>query len=109
MIVNEVCKMIVNEVCKMIVNEVCKMIVKGCLEQDKQADFDRIMKKDLNYLTLVNALKELSEYLHRYHKSKCLVLANRFDTPMCETYSRGYYAEAKEFFGKMFSMLFNIC
>lgn len=61
---------------------------------------------DMDDVTAQDALKNLSDYLSRYHQKKVLILLDEYDTPMQEAYLGGYWDEFTEFIRSMFNATF---
>lgn len=75
------------------------------LEGQEKVDFKQIIQRDPTYLHLDTSLQSLSYYLTRYHQAKCVVLIDEYDAPLDSAFNGGFYDDANDFFGGMFSRL----
>ena len=70
------------------------------LSDFEQIEFMDILYKRASEVTYENSIKQLSEYLYRYHKQKIVVLIDEYDTPI----QAGY----KEFYNEVVSFMRNL-
>ena len=70
------------------------------LSDFEQVEFMDILYKRASEVTCENSIKQLSEYLYRYHKQKVVVLIDEYDTPI----QAGY----KEFYNEVVSFMRNL-
>ena len=70
--------------------------------------FDQIYSVVLKDGITTNALLYLSKYLKDYHKSKCIILIDKYDHPLDVAYQHGYYEEACNFFASLFEKLLKV-
>lgn len=57
-------------------------------------DIINLKASDVDYIA---AIKELSEYLSKFHGENCIILIDEYDTPLQEGYLKGYYDEILNF------------
>jgi hypothetical protein len=57
-------------------------------------DIINLKASDVDYIA---AIKELSEYLAKFHGENCIILIDEYDTPLQEGYLKGYYDEILNF------------
>ena len=70
------------------------------LEKEERVFFQRIIDKEATAEELEQSLQQLSEFLHRYHGEKTLILIDEYDTPIHEAYfskDSGYYKDMIKF------------
>ena len=61
------------------------------LSEEQQSVYRRILRKEGNFAELSNALRQLVEYLGRYHQQKVWLLIDEYDSPIQSAYLHGYY------------------
>ena len=71
------------------------------LDDFEKADFRRILWKDesLSAAFLKDSLQQLSAYLTKYHKSRCVILVDEYDAPLESAHHNGFFKEARDFLG----------
>lgn len=57
-------------------------------------DIVNLKASEVNY---ISAIKELSEYLSKYHGENCIILIDEYDTPLQQGYLKGYFEEILAF------------
>jgi len=67
------------------------------LRVEERAYFEGIVKLSAGQSDYEDSLKQLSDYLARYHNQKVILLIDEYDTPIQAGYVNGYYAEAVGF------------
>jgi hypothetical protein len=80
------------------------------LDDDEKTLFRRIKSNDETvYQPLLElSLKKLSGYLTQYHNSPCVILIDEYDVPLESAYHKGFFEEARAFFGGLFSALLKV-
>ena len=81
------------------------------LESDKIYDFEKEQIKDIlwckeNETTLKSSIKNLSEYLSRHFDKKVMLFLDEYDVPLQNSYEKGYYEKAVEFFKTFYRVTF---
>ena len=59
--------------------------------------FQKIIEGSAEKTDYEQALKKLSDYLLRYHKTRVIILIDEYDTPILSGYTHGYYDEVISF------------
>jgi len=72
------------------------------LYEDEKIEFNRILNKTAKTTDYQNSIKNLSEYLTRYHKSKVVILIDEYDTPIQAGYNK-FYTEVVSFMRNLLS------
>ncbi|MCB1193518.1 MAG: AAA family ATPase [Leptospiraceae bacterium] len=97
---------------KYIVAEIVKIYSKNdyllegnLLKQHEKNDFNTILNEKADIAKYGNSLRQLSEYLHRYHKEKVVILVDEYDTPIQSGYNR-YYDDVVPFMRNLLSGAF---
>ena len=72
--------------------------IKGKLSTRKQKKFDLILMEEANLSSWKNSLANLTNYLYDYYGKKVVVLIDEYDQPIINSYIKGYYEEAVDFF-----------
>ena len=65
--------------------------------------FDAVLRGTPTTLQAKDALRKLSQHLHRRHQQPVVILIDEYDTALHEAFARGYYREAVDFFRGMLS------
>ncbi len=60
------------------------------LEEYEKNEFKDILSKKVSKAILEKSIKQLSEYLYRYHKEKVVILIDEYDTPIHSGYKKFY-------------------
>jgi hypothetical protein len=76
-----------------IYGEFMHLVGRGLLSEEEEGTFHRIIRKTASDEELQRSLGELCEYLHRFHKTKVLLLIDEYDTPMQASFLNGYWKE----------------
>src|SRR6266545_2178785 len=71
--------------------------------------FDRIFSGTATNGDMTFSLRNLSQYLRKYHGQKCIVLVDEYDHPLSTAYQNNYYKEACGFFHVMLESLLKVC
>ena len=74
------------------------LLESDALEQEEKENFDNILKLKAAPSAYELALKDLSQYLHKYHKEKPVILIDEYDTPIHTAFEAGYYYDTISFF-----------
>ena len=69
----------------------------GCLEKYQEETYNQILAGQGEDFIYSIALKELLEYLYRYHKEKVILLIDEYDVPIQSAYFGKYYDEVINF------------
>ena len=75
------------------------------LSDFEQIEFNDILHKRASEVTYENSIKQLSEYLYRYHKKEVLILIDEYDTPIQAGYKK-FYNEVISFMRNLLSGAF---
>jgi len=67
------------------------------LGTEERTYFEGIVKLNARQSDYEDSLKQLSDYLARYHNQKVILLIDEYDTPIQAGYVNGYYAEVVGF------------
>ncbi len=62
--------------------------------------------QEIDDVTLIRALYDLSAMLHRHYHAPCIIIVDEYDTPIQQGYSNGYYQETIDFMRNFFSYAF---
>ena len=81
------------------------------LKSDKIYEFEKEKIMDILYAredenVLKNSVRDLSEYLSRYHNKPVILLLDEYDVPLQNAYIEGYYDEAVKFFKTFYGVTF---
>lgn len=76
-----------------------------CLSESEIKYFNR-MKSDMDEKDAPMALYQLSDFLYRYYGKKVIILLDEYDTPMQESYVKGYWDELVDFTRSLFNSTF---
>lgn len=79
------------------------IIVKEVLDEDELEEYIKIEKETANISEYKLALKKLTIYLERLYKQKTIVLIDEYDTPIDNSFNKGFYTEAIVFFRGMYT------
>jgi len=71
----------------------------------EKIEFNEILYKKASEVTYENSLKQLSEYLHRFHKQQVVILLDEYDTPIQAGYKK-FYEEVISFMRSLMSGAF---
>lgn len=72
-------------------------LTEGTLLNEKEKEYYRSVKADMDDSTAAVSLRNLSDYLCRYFGKKTIILLDEYDTPMQEAYVNGYRDEIVDF------------
>ncbi|MCT4618794.1 MAG: ATP-binding protein [Marinisporobacter sp.] len=79
------------------------LLEENFLEENERLIFKSILERKAKSVDFMSGLKLLSEYLHRYHKEKTVILIDEYDVPIQSGYIYGYYEKIIEFMRIFFS------
>jgi len=68
-------------------------------------EYNEILRKTANQTDYQNSIKQLSEYLQRYHNEKIIILVDEYDTPIQSGYGK-FYDEVVSFMRNLLSGAF---
>src|SRR6185312_6922955 len=71
--------------------------------------FDRILSRTATDEDMTFSLRNLSQYLRKYHGHKCIILVDEYDHPLDIAHQNNYIKEAHEFFRVMLESLLKVC
>ncbi|MCB1193246.1 MAG: AAA family ATPase [Leptospiraceae bacterium] len=60
------------------------------LSENQKFLYEKILSRNAKKTDYQNSLKQLSEYLHRYHKEQVVILVDEYDTPIQSGYKKFY-------------------
>jgi len=69
------------------------LLEKNLLTEIERKHFKEVMLETGSDVVYKNSLKNLIEYLYRYHRQKIIVLIDEYDTPIHTGYFEGYYKD----------------
>lgn len=72
-------------------------LTEGTLLNEKEKEYYRSVKADMDDSTAAVSLRNLSDYLCRYFGKKTIILLDEYDTPMQEAYVNRYWDEIVDF------------
>ncbi len=75
------------------------------LYKEEKIKYEKVLNETASETDFKNSIKRLSEYLHRYHKRKVIILIDEYDTPIQSAY-QDYYEEAVDFMRGLMSGAF---
>ena len=101
-----------NDCYELITNEITQLyrrfnylLKNDILEVYEKNDFNLIVNKKAKNTDYQNSIKQLSEYLERYHKEKVVILIDEYDTPIQSGYKK-FYDEVVPFMRNLLSGAF---
>ena len=101
-----------NDCYELIISEIVKsyrehryLIEGNVLYDDEKNDFNKILTEEGSNVKYQNSLKQLSEYLQRYHNEKIVILIDEYDTPIQSGYKK-FYNEVVPFMRNLLSGAF---
>ena len=81
-------------------------LLEGDLLTDKEKEYFRRVKWDMDEVTATAALHDLSNFLSRYYGKQVIILMDEYDTPMQEAYVNGFWDELTAFTRSLFNSAF---
>lgn len=66
------------------------------LEIEKE-EFNKVLSQKADIVLLSRAIRNLIEYLYKYHNKKVILLIDEYDVPIQEGYIKGYYEKVISF------------
>ena len=79
------------------------------LNESHRLKFDRILASTVTNEDITFSLRNLSQYLRKYHGQKCIILVDEYDHPLDIAHQNNYIKEAHEFFRDMLESLLKVC
>lgn len=74
-----------------------ELYISTLLDEDAKNYIDRMEKGTLSGVELQRSLLNLTHMLSFHHRSKVVILIDEYDTPIQQSYSKGFYREAVSF------------
>ena len=81
-------------------------LMKGDLLNEVEKKQYKSVLPDMSDAVAVKAIRNLMDYLSRYHGKNVIVLLDEYDTPLQEAYVYGYWQEMVEFIRELFNATF---
>ena len=78
---------------------------KDILYDFEKNKFEKILNETASETDYKRSLKQLSDYLHRYHKEKTVILIDEYDTPIHASHNK-YYKKTISFLRSLLSGAF---
>ena len=75
------------------------------LHDFEKDEYNKLLRKTANETDYQNSIKQLSEYLQRYHNEKVIILTDEYDTPIQAGYGK-FYDEVVSFMRNLLSGAF---
>ena len=63
------------------------------------------IRRGIDSINWKSSLFNLSRYLHKYYEKKVVILIDEYDQPIIDSYIKGYYEEAIDFFKSFYGMV----
>ncbi|KLO20845.1 hypothetical protein X275_11120 [Marinitoga sp. 1197] len=82
-------------------NELEKRYIRQILELEEIKGYTTEEKMSKEDILFESALKKLSEYLYKHHGKKAILLIDEYDTPIQQSYLKGYYEKFITFIGNV--------
>ena len=79
------------------------LLDEGALDGIDAEDFSAVLERRAGAVDLMDALRNLSRYLHAYHGEPAVVLIDEYDTPIHAGFAHGFSDDAVEFFRNLLS------
>ena len=67
------------------------MLETNALDEQQKDDFRAVSNGLADQIVYENSLKDLSEFLEKFHHKKPIILIDEYDTPINAGYDCGYY------------------
>lgn len=83
-----------------------EFLLEGNLLNEKEKDFFKNVTAEMENYVFSASLKTLSNYLYRYYGKKVIIILDEYDTPMQETYVKGYWSELADLTRSLFNATF---
>lgn len=74
------------------------LLASDALNEQEKAQFQAVISLQADPVFYRTALKDLSEFLFRAYRRKCVILIDEYDTPIHTGFFEGYYDEVVAFF-----------
>jgi len=101
---NDCYKLIKNEI-TLLYRKFNYLLKNDILEEYEKNDFNLIVNKRAENTDYQNSIKQLSDYLERYHNEKIVILIDEYDTPIQAGYGK-FYDEVVSFMRNLLSGAF---
>ncbi len=94
---------------KEIINELYgkKRYIINSLNDLEKEIYNRILFRTASENEYKLSIKNLSEWLERYHKEKVIILIDQYDVPIRYAYEKGYYGKMIDFLGEVLTEALN--
>ncbi len=83
-----------------------RYLIEGTILSDNEKKYYNSMTWGASDTMLSSSLRQMSNFLQRYHGREVIILLDEYDTPMQEAWISGYWDEAAEFFRSLFNSTF---
>ena len=83
-----------------------RYLLEGTLLSENEKSYDNRMTGNASDAMLSSSLRQMSNFLQRYHGREVMILLDEYDTPMQEAWLSNYWNEAVEFFRSLFNSTF---
>ncbi len=83
-----------------------RYLLEGTLLSENEKSYYNRMTWSASDAMLSSSLRQMSNFLQRYHGREVMILLDEYDTPMQEAWLSNYWNEAVEFFWSLFNSTF---
>ena len=83
-----------------------RYLLEGTLLSENEKSYYNRMTWNASDAMLSSSLRQMSNFLQRYHGREVMILLDEYDTPMQEAWLSNYWNEAVEFFRSLFNSTF---
>jgi len=83
-----------------------RYLLEGTLLSENEKSYYNRMTWSASDAMLSSSLRQMSNFLQRYHGREVMILLDEYDTPMQEAWLSNYWNEAVEFFRSLFNSTF---
>ncbi len=83
-----------------------RYLLEGTLLSEHEKSYYNRMTWNASDAMLSSSLRQMSNFLQRYHGREVMILLDEYDTPMQEAWLSNYWNEAVEFFRSLFNSTF---
>ena len=79
------------------------LLISDTIDENDKEIFKKYCGGNVNHQELEEALEFLSEFLHKVHNKRVIILIDEYDTPLTSAYEHGYINDLSNFMRNMFS------